>query len=202
MNIKSLGVFIVVLISLVLVSTMTIVNRNTEIRSKAADNYTMPTVYVPPPNSQLQVPYIRLVQGVAVDPQTLVVDVYARTGSQSVLETVVHLSYDPSVLRLTESEISNLEVFPILNIEAMNDGYARFSLFTSEEAGYSQVLLPKEVPIARLVFSKLQQNGIPSFINLNLSGDPLQSSGMYGPRDVNGEISRNMISSVEGITVE
>lgn len=202
MNIKSLGVIVVVGLSLALVSLLVVVNSNTEVRSKAADNQIIPTSYVMPPKTQLQVPYIRLVKGVSKDPQTIVVDVYARTGSQSVLETVVNLSYDPSVLQLAEQDISNLEVFPVLNIRTINNGTAIFSLFTSEDAGYSPVMLEKEAPIARLTFLKLNSTSKFSDIELKFSGDSANSSGMYGPRAVNGEISRNMVSSVEGVTVE
>lgn len=177
--------------------------KTTELRSKAAEvtNQIIPTI-VPRPQTVLTTPYLRLVhtkQEVKVG-DTIPVDVYMKTGVNPVVAATVAVSYDPSEFILEQTDIQNLNVFPVISVDSQSSGKALFSLFITEEAGYEPISNNNELLIARLFFQVVGDFKRTSTIEIDHEIN--ESSGIYGPRDQNGEMSPNLLQSVEGVSIQ
>lgn len=174
----------------------------TELRSKAAEitNQSIPTI-VPRPQTVLTAPYLRLVhtkQEVKVG-DSIPVDVYMKTGVNPVVAASVAVSYDPSEFLLEQTDIQNVNVFPVISVDSQMPGKTLFSLFITEEAGYEPITNTNELLIARLLFHVVGDSKRTSTIEIEF--DTNESSGLYGPRDQTGEISPNLLQSVEGAVI-
>lgn len=176
----------------------------TETRSQAAEEMqiNIPTA-VPAPKTVLTSPYLRLVQSKNIYSigTKVPVDIFLNTENEHTVEAKMVISYDPSLLSLDQSDIQNLDIFPIMNVESQENGKIIFSLFNIDDAEYEPVMLQQEKPIATLMFNTLKISNIPSEIKLEYGSNDELSSGLFGPRASDGSISPNLLQSVEGTAI-
>lgn len=160
-----------------------------ELRSKASA----------PPTSALVPPYVRLAtpeDSYSVN-DPIAVDVYLHTNTIPTLETFLVLRYDPMVLAISPSDIGVKNIYPVTQVESVEDGRIAMSLFVTQEAGYEPIALAQEAKVATIVFHP-RRTATTTSIDVDTSAQ--EGSGVYTRKEPATQQLTNILASSEGVS--
>ncbi|MEK7165476.1 MAG: hypothetical protein AAB874_01555 [Patescibacteria group bacterium] len=156
-------------------------------------------IVVPSPRTELVTPYARLVsERLYHISDKILVDIYAATGNQEVVELTLILTYDPQVLEVNADNIKNAGVFKTINADTKEPGKLILTLFITPTVGHKPIVLHQETKLATVQFKPLvaQQGRVE--VNLEYSKGNSQFTTLTPFSSDRPEKPINLLESVEG----
>ncbi|RJR14777.1 hypothetical protein C4579_04115 [Candidatus Microgenomates bacterium] len=171
------------------------------VRSKAAVPVVSPSPFVeivPPPQTGLVAPFIRLVtmQSKYNLLSTVPVSVYMDTGDQEVSESTVQLAFDPNVLEISQDDIQLEPVFKSMEANIF-DNIITITMFVNTELGYPSVQTQGEQKVATLFFKTKTEPKDRSVIAIDFEKNNPTKTSMFAAGTTRDEEPENLLTNVE-----